>query len=265
MIQESVSTYNPEISSGEHWLESLSGTDLFSQFEMENLDAPWTIESDDVFDDFILPKNKYYLANFTDQNRTFKGIQINPKENALFYLNFPHTHELIFDKLKLYSLDLLSSTSKEEEHPDLYHQIDNLFDIEKDDEFEDGMENKFSKLLIAFIEKYEKKAIEELTPIFIEEEKNAEIISEALRWIGRMYHNATHSDRLWLLLRCLFCSSPYIRDGALLGLESMNDLGAINSLRNAIKKEKYFELKKDMEKVLHQLETNLDGVNFKDC
>jgi hypothetical protein len=218
MIQESVSTYNPEVSSGEQWLKNPSGTDIFSQFETENLDAPWTIKSDDVS-----------------------------------------------DRLKLYSADLLSSTKKEEEHLDLHHQIDDLFDIAKDEEFEDGIENKFSKLLIAFIEKYEKKAIEELTLIFIKEEKNAEIISEALRWIGRMDQNATHSDRLWLILRCLFCSSPYIRDGALLGIESMNDLGAINSLKQAIKNEKYLELKKDMEKVLYQLEANLNGVNFKDC
>ena len=80
----------------------------------------------------------------------------------------------------------------------------------------------------------------------------------------RMEHKQTLNKRLWLLQRCLFCSSPSVRDGALLGLASMDDTSAIYSLRKAIERESYVELKEDMMKVLKQLETKSDVTNSTD-
>jgi hypothetical protein len=116
--------------------------------------------------------------------------------------------------------------------------------------------------LVAFIEKYGRKAIEALTPIFINEKINPEIISEALRWIGRMEHPQTYANRRQLLEKCLFSSSPYIRDGALLGIASMNDRNSIHPLKLAIAKEKISELCDDMKQVLFQLESNGNGADM---
>jgi hypothetical protein len=93
-----------------------------------------------------------------------------------------------------------------------------------------------------------------LTPIFINEQINPDIIAEALQWIGRIEHIPTHNDRQQLLERCLFCSSPYIRDVAALGIASMNDPCTIPSLKLAIAKVTIFELRKDMKQVLLQMD-----------
>ena len=87
-----------------------------------------------------------------------------------------------------------------------------------------------------------------------------EIISEALRWIGRLEHPETEYCRLWLLESSLFCSSPFIRDGAILGLASLNDPAAIPFIRKAIDKEPIRELQEDMKEIVSQLEICSDVI-----
>jgi hypothetical protein len=163
--------------------------------------------------------------------------------------------------IKKYSENSSTPTSKDELHSNLQNEVDHLFELAVDEEFEDGFESLFSRSLVTFIEKYSKKAIEILTPIFINEQINSEIIAEALRWIGRIEHLATYNDRQQLLERCLFCSSPYVRDGAVLGIASMNDLRTIPSLKLAITKETILELREDMKQVLFQLESKESGTD----
>lgn len=173
-------------------------------------------------------------------------------------VDFP---QLAQEKIKKYPWDKLTSTSKEALRTNLHDVVKQLFELAVDEEFEDGFESLFSRSLVNFIEEYGKKALEVLTPIFINEQINPETIAEALRWIGRIEHQPTHSDRLQLLEQCLFCSSPDIRDGAALGIASMNDLRAITSLRVAIQKEFISELREDMRQVLYQLESDEDGAD----
>jgi len=162
-----------------------------------------------------------------------------------------------------YPSETLTSLSKEETRIYLHDEIKQLFELAIDEEFEDGFQSLFSRTLVSFVEKYGNEAIKSLTPIFINEQINSEILAEALRWIGRTEHLPTYLDRLQLLEQCLFCSSPYIRDGAALGIASMNDQRAIPSLRLAIRKESIAELREDMKQVLYQLESNGDGADSK--
>jgi HEAT repeat protein len=60
-----------------------------------------------------------------------------------------------------------------------------------------------------------------------------------------------------LLEESLKCLSPRVRDGAGLGLSFMNDLRAIDSLKEAIQKEQSKLLRKNMVQVLEQLEGEL--------
>ena len=143
----------------------------------------------------------------------------------------------------------------------LQAEVTQLFELANDMEFEDGYESLFSRSLFSFIEKYGKQAIEEISHIFINKKINPEIISEALRWIGRMEHSQTFANRRQLLEQCLFSPSPYIRDGALLGIASMNDRNSIHSLKLAIVAEKISELYDDMKQVLFQLESDGNGAD----
>ena len=144
----------------------------------------------------------------------------------------------------------VNNTFKRVEEINLRETLNYILDKAKEEEFEDGIESIFSRSLISLINRFGKNIIEIITPIFLNEGKNPEIISEALRWLGKMSHSQTYFERLWLLEKCLFSNSPYIRDGALLGLSSMNDISSIYSLEIAAEREKIQQLKEDIEQII---------------
>jgi len=130
-----------------------------------------------------------------------------------------------------------------------------LFATAKDEYFEDGMESEFSRGLIRLIGEYGEKAVLELAFLIPHNQVNAEIASEALRWLGHMDDARSYQRRLWLLERSLFTTSARIRDGATLGLASLDDPHAVQYLQRAIAQESYPELRNDIEQVLAQLES----------
>jgi hypothetical protein len=148
-----------------------------------------------------------------------------------------------------------SSTIRRDYSKELAEEIYSLFKASEEQNFEDGMETEFSRKLILFIKKYTDEAIEIITSIILYERVNAEVAAEALRWLGKMDHAPSYRFRLWLLERSLGSLKGRIRDGAILGLSSLNDPHAISYLKLAIEQEKCSELRKDMEQVLAQLES----------
>jgi len=136
-------------------------------------------------------------------------------------------------------------------------EIESLFIAGREEFFEDGMESRFSKGLISAIEKYDDLAIDAISDLILSEKVSPEVASEALRWIGYIDDDATYESRLHLLEESLKCLSPRVRDGAGLGLSFMNDLRAIDSLKEAIQKEQSKLLRKNMVQVLEQLEGEL--------
>jgi hypothetical protein len=131
--------------------------------------------------------------------------------------------------------------------------LEALFWKAKEHDFEDGIENPFSSELIELIFKFGNKILKEMSHFIVYEKINPHIAAEALRWIGKIEHPPSQQYRLWLLETSLNNSSPIVRDGALLGLASMDDASAISFLESAIKLETNSELKKDMIQVLDQL------------
>jgi len=154
----------------------------------------------------------------------------------------------------------LENAATQQDHQDHLEEIQRkttaLFEAAKDQYFEDGMESAFSNELVAFIEKHGEAAVKAITHLITSEIVNVEVAAEALRWLGRMDHAPTHNARLRLLERSLFCSSAGVRDGAVLGLASMDDPHAITYLEQAIQREKHAELREDFQQVLTQLETS---------
>ena len=134
------------------------------------------------------------------------------------------------------------------------HDAVAIFRQAKEIVFEDGMESDFSRGLVSLIERHGNIAVNMLTDIVLDEEVDAEVASEALRWLGLMNHPLTYFNRRWLLERSLSCSSARIRDGAALALSFMDDQHAVPYLRDAIRRELHFELREDMEQILYHLE-----------
>jgi HEAT repeat protein len=152
--------------------------------------------------------------------------------------------------------ELVSSTAEEEPVEEVAQKIEALFEMAKEEAFEDGVESGFETELASFIGRYGNEAIAVLTYLIISEHAKAEVASEALRVLGRINHPQTLAGRLLLLERSLYCSSPWIRDGAILGLASLDNPHAIRYLKQAIEREQIEELQEDMQKVLAQLETH---------
>lgn len=166
----------------------------------------------------------------------------------------PEPKETDAATLDYYNEGIESSTSQQVDSGKLEEKATVLFASAKDQIFEDGMESNFSRELVEFVKAYGHSAMEIIIRIVLSDRINFEIVSEALRVIGRIHHPATCRERLWLLESGLYSSSARVRDGAVVGLAYLDDPIAITPLGLAIKRESVTELRQDMEQVLSQLE-----------
>lgn len=148
-----------------------------------------------------------------------------------------------------------SSTQIMPDPTGLSSRLELLFKYAREEYFEDGMESNFSKSLIKLMSRYEEQAIKVLAGLVHQKETSAEVSSEALRWIGHIYHPKTFQYRFWLLTEALTSTSARVRDGALLGLSFMDTTRSIPALHKAIDSEKIESLKNDMKALLLDLES----------
>jgi len=179
---------------------------------------------------------------------------VSSKKTGVLWLVSPDRTDQDYEIISERYERLENSTVQQRRPERIEQKIEDLFKSAKEQVFEDGMESEFSKELISLVEKYGDVAMEVLAHLIVYEKVNAEVASEALRWLGRMDHTPSYRYRLWLLERSLRCSSARVRDGAVLGLASLDDPDAITHLKQAIQRERVEELRKDMEQVILQLE-----------
>lgn len=147
-----------------------------------------------------------------------------------------------------------SSTVRSEGQIRMDSYIKTLFKTATQYVFEDGMDNEFSKELTRLVKQYGDTVINEIACLILSGTTNVEVLSEALRSLGEIHHPQTRTYRLKLLDMGLRSSSSWVRDGAVLGLASLDDPLAIPYLEKAIRQEPIEELREDMGKVLSQLE-----------
>lgn len=157
-----------------------------------------------------------------------------------------------------------NSTNQLERPEGIEQQIDTLFEEAIDQDFEDGMESRFSRELLSLVRKYGDFAVNEINYLINYKSINSEVAAEALLWLGDMDHPATYEYRLWLLERSLGSSSSRVRDRAALGLASMADPHAIPYIKEAVDRETCTELRKDIAQVLAELEANYHASHTKD-
>jgi len=128
-----------------------------------------------------------------------------------------------------------------------------LFQRGSEQDFEDGMESEFSLELESLVKAYGPNSKPILTRLLEDASVSPYVWAEGLRCLGRLADAASHETRLWVLEKGLTSAIPIVRDGAALGLASMDDPSAIPYLQQAINSERIGELRKDMEQVLSQL------------
>jgi hypothetical protein len=205
----------------------------------------------------ILQNVKLILFGPGDPSHPFSGwvpeqtSEWLPKQQFIVYLSLlswieTHSPEKYAEAPPSSTTYLPSSETVEQE-------LRRLFAAACDEIFEDGMESVFSRGLVSLIKKYGNAAVETVTNFIAGEVVNPEVASEALRWLGHIDDPFTYRNRLLLLERSLWHSSARVRDGAILGLASLDDPSAIPYLEEAIEREQIQELRRYMIQVLDQL------------
>lgn len=125
----------------------------------------------------------------------------------------------------------------------------------KEELFEDGRDSNLTRALDRLLADSDYNAIAVLSVCLFHDGISNDVLSEVLRWIGRLNHSSSHRERLWLLTQCLSHSSVQVRDSACLGLASLDDPAAIPAIRQAIAKEGSYELREDIKQVLSELQS----------
>jgi hypothetical protein len=153
-----------------------------------------------------------------------------------------------------------SSTQIREMAPEIKIKLDAILDAAQRDIIEDGMHNAINERLPGLIAKDFSTVIPALMSV-IEAGRTAPIIAaEVLKELGRLRSASSHASRLWVLERALSLPSPFIRDGAGLGLASLADADALPYLRRAVENEPNAQTRTDLQLVIDELnEMMADG------
>ena len=152
---------------------------------------------------------------------------------------------------------LVRSASTSNEPKSLVEEFRRLFAAAREEVFEDGMESVFSRNLAVLIKEHKDQAIIFAAEYLESDDFDEEVGAETLRQLGHSKNEPTYMSRLDLLVRGLHHDSAMVRDGAILGLASMDDPGVIAELEEAVKREQDPELRDDMNDVLEQLRATL--------
>lgn len=132
--------------------------------------------------------------------------------------------------------------------------VANLFSLATFIDLEPGMTNEFQEGLEETIEMHGQPALDAVEGLILNEETKSSIAMEALQYIGYTDSTKWHDERRRTLERCLLKSpSAWVRDGAGLGLASLDDPKSIPALERAILAETSLALKEDLTLVLNQL------------
>lgn len=124
------------------------------------------------------------------------------------------------------------------------------------EELEDGMTLRLGIRLATCLDRHGELCLTELAGFAMGNRLNPEIMSHALRWIGRISSPATLNSRLALLVRALEAPSPTVRDGAALGLVEIGSPVGVQALHSAIARERNPVLREDLEQAAEYLAQN---------
>jgi hypothetical protein len=135
-----------------------------------------------------------------------------------------------------------SGTEDLEVDEQLKSQFRELFRRGAFEVFHDGMRSQFERGLILMLKQNGRTAYRAIADLTFSEHLNPDVLSEALRLLGDLNDPGTASQRLAIWERALHDDSPKVRDGAILGLASV-DLLAEPIFQKALETETIAELR----------------------
>jgi hypothetical protein len=137
--------------------------------------------------------------------------------------------------------------------PEIQARLDAMLSAARGDIIEDGESNAVTERLEELFLRDFRAVVPALAAV-IESGRTLPIIAaEILKELGRMRDAASHGDRRWLLVRALSLPSPFIKDGAGLGLARLADPTALRYLHRAIETEADAQTRADLQLVVDEL------------
>lgn len=141
-------------------------------------------------------------------------------------------------------------------YSELTQSLLRIFKRGREEVFQNGMESIFSRDFTALLETHGVSALVALDALLESgAQLSDEVIGEACRWMGHLEQPTTHVYRRHILCR-LLCTSKRsldVRDGALLGLASLDDPDALPCVEYALEREASDDFKRMIQQVVDQL------------
>ena len=133
-------------------------------------------------------------------------------------------------------------------------QLDRLFSAAHNEQFEVGMESRFSENLQNLFAYYPDEVVKSLKERLLEGIARPEVLAEMLQWASRQEAIPMREPMIDLLCTGLRSPSSLIRDTAASSLAHLDESVALPHLQRAIEREKVPELREDLEDLVHSLE-----------
>jgi len=147
-----------------------------------------------------------------------------------------------------------SVRAEAEDQPEALAEIvRRVFAAARHEEFEDGMESRFSHHLENLVRRYGKQAVDTLIDLIGTRFPNDEVAAEALTCLSRMRDSGTRAWRYHALTLGLKSPSVFVRDAATVGLARLGDRAGVTFLKKALERERSPMLREYMEDVVRQL------------
>jgi len=133
------------------------------------------------------------------------------------------------------------------------HALMNALTCMPTDEIQDGMTLPLGIGIASCVKDFGELGLGKLASLTATAAVDAEVLSHALRWIGRLEDNESFHGRLRLLIRVLASPSTTVRDGAALGLVELGSPLAVRALEEAASNEANESLREDLEQAANYL------------
>ncbi len=138
--------------------------------------------------------------------------------------------------------------------PRVEAQLDRLFLAAHDEQFEVGMESRFSESLQNLFAYYPGEVLQSLKGRLLTNAVRPEVLTEMLQWASRQEAITVRGSVIDLLCTGLRSPSSLIRDTAASSLAHLDESIALPHLKQAIEREKVPELREDLEDLVRSLE-----------
>lgn len=228
----------------------------------ENATAPWHPASA-----FGATKERWHRAT-----RQYRLVHASAAGHALWWAGGPFRDQIenivvtfddavaLNDAVAVENMASFASLNKSKLDDAIPHEVEEQLDrlclAVHDEQFEAGVESRFSKALQRLLWAYHPTAVlRSLRARLVNDDADPEVLSEILQWASRQEASVIRIPVIDLVAAGLHHASALVRDAAALALACLDERAAVAHLRQALEREAVPELREDLEDLVRSLES----------